>query len=202
MSTTHRTRAALWLAGILTATILASCSSESASERLEGMSNEEWDGLSEDEQLELMQDAAKEVGSEADAPAEDPVAEGGGGDSATLAVGEVYTYADGLQISLSEPYDLPNPGAVPSRYLAIDLVATNPTDQAISTTQAWVSLRAGDAGDKPDWYDGNLDAVLQPGAETSEPYTYDLPMDTEHITATVQWLESDSREDVVFTVVP
>lgn len=187
------------VAGVL---LLAGCGGESASERLENMSNEEWNELSESEQLDLMQDAAAEIGNDAGEVEQENEPVGAEGDAGPLLPGEVYTYADGLEITVSEPYEQNSPGTVPSRFLAIDLIATNPTDEVITTTQAWVSLTAGDTGEAPDWYDGHLEAILQPGAEASEPYTYDLPLGTQHITATVQWLESETREDAVFTVTP
>ena len=125
--------------------------------------------------------AGGEVGEDAPAGATGPVPAGG-----------EYVYPDGLVVSVGdwreEATDSPNP----PRVMRLDLTASNPTGDVIETTQAWVSVRAGDTGEKlGEWSFGpSLDAVLQPGAETSATYSYDIPQTPGHVVATVSWLEA------------
>jgi len=141
---------------------------------------------------------------------------GGGGDPTTGAApveqqagpvpaGGSFTYPDGLVVTVGDWREESNPGSTPSRMMALDVTASNPTDGTVETTQAFVSVRAGDAGERlTEWAVGDsLDAVLQPGAEAAGSYFFDVPGSEGHVVATVSWLEAEDAEvrpDVEFVV--
>lgn len=185
------------------ALLVAGCGQESAADRLNAMSESEWEALSEDEQIELLQDAAAEgVGGQAPEGADVAGAEGSDF-SNPVPAGEVFTYPDGLEVTVDSARVESNPGSDPSRVLAIDVTATNPTDEVIETTQVYLNVRAGSTGEElTEWVgdDPSVDAILQPGAEASSTYTYDVPQDDGPILATIYWHDSMDRLETTFAV--
>lgn len=130
--------------------------------------------------------------------------QGGGG---PVEAGGSFTYPDGLVVSVGNWREEATGDSEPAKVMRLDVTASNPTDEPITTTQAWVSVRAGDTGETlQEWaYGEALDAVLQPGAETVATYSYEVPESEGHVTATVTWLEAtdaELRPDVEFIVEP
>lgn len=126
----------------------------------------------------------------------------GGG---AVEVGGAFTYPDGLQVGVGNWREEATDSPSPARVMRLDVTASNPTGEVVATTQAWVSVRAGDTGEVlEEWTFGPaLDAVLQPGASTTASYSYDIPESPGHVTATVSWLEAPDpavRPDVEFVV--
>lgn len=114
-----------------------------------------------------------------------------GASTSKVRSGEAVTYPDGLVVTVGHwrtEEGLGTGGSV----MAVDVTATNPTDTVLRTTPAGVNVRAGNAEAKlREWLIGDsLDAVLEPGAETTATYYYDMPADSGSLSASVEWLQA------------
>lgn len=121
-------------------------------------------------------------------------------------MGGTHEYPDGLVVSVGDPVVVSDVEGYESREgVVVEVTASNPTEGVVTTTSAWVGLRYGDAGTEaePVYYGDyeGLDAVLQPGAEAVGGYAFLVPPDeVAHVTLTVHWPDSESRETVQFQV--
>lgn len=108
--------------------------------------------------------------------------------------GGVYTYPDGLRVGVGN-WRVVHYGGDPEYMAKVDVTVSNPTKKPITTTQAWLSVRAGGAGAELDnWAEGEpVDNVLQPGAKARGTYSFTAPKSKGHVVATVTWDEAKNH---------
>lgn len=134
--------------------------------------------------------------------------EGAPGMDYPVEAGGTYTYPDGLEVQVGNwrlKGEASADGSDPKPTVYLDVTATNPTDEPLTTTQVWVSVRAGETGEElQGWAEGeSVDAVLQPGASVTGEYVFTAPETPGHVVATVLWHESDDpmmRYETLFAV--
>lgn len=114
-----------------------------------------------------------------------------GASTSKVRSGEAVTYPDGLVVTVGHWRTAQGVGT-DATVMAVDVTASNPTDRVLRTTPAGVNVRAGGAEDKlREWLVGDsLDAVLQPGGESTATYYYDMPADSSSLSASVEWLQA------------
>lgn len=119
-----------------------------------------------------------------------------GASTSKVRSGEAITYPDGLVVTVSGWRTEEGPGTG-GRVMAVDVTATNPTGSVLRTTPAGVNVRVGNAEDKlrERLVGDSLDAVLQPGEETTATYYYELPAEGGTYSASLEWLQAPDPQD-------
>ena len=118
----------------------------------------------------------------------------------TVAIGETFTYASGLAISVSEPtkYKASNPYVVPSGHQAYEVTVTitngttNPVGAALITTNVTVN-----SAPAQQVYDGVIWPTqdIAPGQQLKAGYRFEVPKGT---TGPLQVAVTDSFNEPVF----